>query len=564
MRYQMAFFSEELNMAPHRTILFCGQLVLIVVTLTLSFWLGVPLFVLLAMGLTAIPALVLAVLVPEIGRACSKVFLVTGWGASALCWWFLLMGGHAPDALYGVLGWLMAALLILSASVCPSGGRLRTAIRALGVSWGLCGTACWLVYAYAQNRGPEFYLGLFVAAGLLVLCKRWFASSLSFIVAANTLLLVLVGFPIADFLYAPGDHLNTVPLLSARPYSFDAARHDRAAHARWWKHYMAEGVKLYRQIFTRDPGGVLPFYLKPNAQAQFCESKIIINSLGFRGREITIEKGDAFRIVALGESTTWGATLSADDQPWPQKLEHLVRDHRHLSCPIEVVNAGVPSITLAENIVRLERSILALKPDIIVSYHGYNGFPWLDAALPAIRTSKPPPRYRRRPLKLLADCEYRMQLLKFTSKERLTGANPKSNDAALDPLDSEYAQHYERLIEIARSNGIPLVVATYSMAINETSAREVAGFYQHFIPTLQRQVKANTMHTGVLEALARRHPGVILVDTQPRLDGHYEYFIDLMHFTEEGRDIIAELFFEAIKPVLETHSRLNSASAVRK
>ena len=41
------------------------------------------------------------------------------------------------------------------------------------------------------------------------------------------------------------------------------------------------------------------------------------------------------------------------------------------------------------------------------------------------------------------------------------------------------------------------------------------------------------------------------VDTHPSLDGFHEEFIDLVHFTQAGRNHMAEAMFERIKPMLE-------------
>ena len=62
-------------------------------------------------------------------------------------------------------------------------------------------------------------------------------------------------------------------------------------------------------------------------------------SAGFRGPEIAAEKGDRFRIVALGESQTFGPTLRDGEKPWPERLQDLFSSAA-CSRPIEVINAG--------------------------------------------------------------------------------------------------------------------------------------------------------------------------------------------------------------------------------
>jgi hypothetical protein len=61
--------------------------------------------------------------------------------------------------------------------------------------------------------------------------------------------------------------------------------------------------------------------------------KFRINSRGFRDREFAADKGDSYRIVALGESTTMGATIAPDDQmvnvqvSRPEKIAEIEKNH---------------------------------------------------------------------------------------------------------------------------------------------------------------------------------------------------------------------------------------------
>jgi lysophospholipase L1-like esterase len=131
---------------------------------------------------------------------------------------------------------------------------------------------------------------------------------------------------------------------------------------------------MARQIYIADPAGVVPFRLGPGRHAPFFQSTISINSSGFRGKEILQPKGNAYRIVALGESTTFGCTLNPEDRPWPEWLEEIIARKLSPTRRVEVINAGVASYTLENNVDRLARDILPLKPDLIISYHGVNGF----------------------------------------------------------------------------------------------------------------------------------------------------------------------------------------------
>jgi lysophospholipase L1-like esterase len=65
------------------------------------------------------------------------------------------------------------------------------------------------------------------------------------------------------------------------------------------------------------------------------------------------------------------------------------------------------------------------------------------------------------------------------------------------------------------------------------------------------QIKANELHSQIVAKLAKQNLDLSYVNTHPALDGQYDKFIDLVHFTQEGRELMAETMFNAIRSVLE-------------
>jgi lysophospholipase L1-like esterase len=346
--------------------------------------------------------------------------------------------------------------------------------------------------------------------------------------------------------------LHGHPQARERYYLYEMASKNPPAFGRWWNYYQTEWRRAERIIYARDSDRFLTYCLRPNSRAQVAQSSISINSRGFRGREISPDKGNAYRIVALGESTTFDITLNAEDRPWPELLEQLIGDRLKPHRPVEVINAGIPGYRLDMNLHRLPRDILPLKPDLIISYHGVNGFPMLLDALPDGIGAEPPP-YIERPLRLLAGCEYRLKLLRFEHRQL-----PKyelSPAKVADPLATPYAQLYRQLIQVANTNHIKLGVATYSMAANVETAPEIVRFYQTGYPLASWAIQANVIHNTIVRGLAAQHPEVCLVDTRPHLDGEHDKFIDLVHFAAAGDQQMAETFFAALKPILEVELR---------
>jgi hypothetical protein len=186
---------------------------------------------------------------------------------------------------------------------------------------------------------------------------------------------------------------------------------------------------------------------------------------------------------------------------------------------------------------------------MIISYHGANGFHMLDnSVLPPLGPA--PPAYQERPVKLAADAEHRLRMLLFRhrARRRVVSAAPPG----ARPLATPYAAAYRELIQCARTNGIRLALANFSMAVNQASDPKVIDFYRGGgTRAAYGFMRANAVHSLILSQLAAEHPEVCFIDTHPHLDGEHEKFIDLIHFTGEGDRQLATNIFNGIRGILQ-------------
>ena len=368
-----------------------------------------------------------------------------------------------------------------------------------------------------------------------------------------TFFLFALALPAADALYRSSTGMPVAASVATPTYSYRAAHENPAAFAMWWFYYLNEWIRddgIRRTIEKPDPQGKLPFVLAPGSSGRMFDTTIRINSAGFRGPEIASEKGDRFRIVALGESQTFGPTLRDGEKPWPERLQELF-DRASCSRPVEVVNAGTEAYTLEDNLERMRRDVLPLKPDLIISTHGMNGL----LALGLRRQAEPnEPGVRPRASALLGRAVLTVERVLHdwrTRNEPPPAPPPPLSDQAL--LKSRYAEAYRKLIALARDNDVPLVLATSSMAVDEGSPREVKDFYGAVFKPIDDIIAANAAHNRLVRLLAEES-GVPLIDAGAGLDGAWDddLYLDIVHFTDRGNAREAEAMFRGLEPVLES------------
>jgi len=108
--------------------------------------------------------------------------------------------------------------------------------------------------------------------------------------------------------------------------------------------------------------------VKPNIGG---ENGCTTNSMGLRGPEIPEKTDREFRILSLGESTTFCARFSYYES-YSALLEKGLAQVQGKK--VRVINAGSPAYTLLQGYVYLKHYGLELKPDAVLLYFGMNDF----------------------------------------------------------------------------------------------------------------------------------------------------------------------------------------------
>ena len=451
-------------------------------------------------------------------------------------------------------------LLALALAFCFVGGLANWTLAAVIVCQAVALSLT--LHAYLANLQALFFCTLFFwALGNVAVSSR-FGSR--FKLALQRTSIVLSAMALALLLYEVLDNRKqdiskeVIQLALEQKklhqfYSFESGAKDPERFASWWNYFSDEwfrSVSGIRSMQIPDPRGLLPFLVRPNSEIQFFGSVIATNSLGLRNRALDSSRQDVFRILVIGESTTMGQTIYHDDLPWPnvleKKLSHLEIDGRR----IEVINAGWAAYNIENNVVRMKSLLSDVDPNLVISYHGYNGFPLILQELPNVVTaSHSVIRQARRPSILLARVEYTFKLLGING---LRGGENESR-----PLNSsasaKYRDAYEDLIEVLSRADVPLILATFNMSVNRKSKADVVDFYSLGFPRVLTEIEANYLHNEMARELAEKKQNVIYADTSHGLDGVHSKYVDLVHFTQAGRDQLASNLSKVIEAHFNVH-----------
>jgi lysophospholipase L1-like esterase len=143
--------------------------------------------------------------------------------------------------------------------------------------------------------------------------------------------------------------------LAARVYDWqlpsrDGATGDRLGQSRYY--YSPSG---YGDLVPSQDGHWVIWFHRPY--------HVQTNSVGLRNTEEPSDK--AFRILALGDSQTFGPYLANDDT-WPFWTEVALRRHYGDADKVQVFNAGVSGYSIADELAYMKAKGLAFAPKLVL------------------------------------------------------------------------------------------------------------------------------------------------------------------------------------------------------
>lgn len=281
---------------------------------------------------------------------------------------------------------------------------------------------------------------------------------------------------------------------------------------------------LSKENYISRPSDKLIYFYEPEPKIEIHESRSwltqpilsTINSDSLNERyEYSIEKpSNIFRIVALGDSFTFGAYVNTKDN-WVEKLEDMLRsscDNEHHN--FEVLNLGVGGYDVEYIAHRYDLRGRKYNPDLIVWFESGSGFSRLKERLePLIRKYSATLTNEEKTLEEKKGDYY----LAWTKAEK--------------ELESRYTpEQISAFVQIAwerflSSKGdVPLVIATNPLI--DYHSNQLLRWTQHAVNT--------RIFSGVRKL---KENGGVLLDGHPNEHGHQMVATDIYTYLKQNRII---------------------------
>lgn len=324
--------------------------------------------------------------------------------------------------------------------------------------------------------------------------------------------------------------------------------------------------KIFSTLIEEDSGGI--HHNIPNARYKKWE----INSLGFRGKEIDLEKKEGqIRIVCLGASETFGAFESKN---WPSQLDEMLRNQFPR---VEVINASVVGLNLKKKKDYVEKYVLPLKPDIMIIVQGFmmSGFSTYrkDSTREVERKRLVNKVREKNPIKvllsnirvlpkieetikgylpesLLTHLNIWMLRGKIRRKEKKYLINKKPVDEVPENNILEFERDLKLFVHYLKEKSIVPVLSTYPALItssNKDTHKNLLLANRRFMIELSENgvidapIKFNQAIKRISEEL-----NLTLIDNYNLIPKTLEYFSDNFHYTDKGAEFIAKNFCDGL------------------
>ena len=227
----------------------------------------------------------------------------------------------------------------------------------------------------------------------------------------------------------------------------------------------ARSLNLYTGFFLVPGGGnclqrsgSLSMEFRPSCIGEMHETHFATNALGFRGPEL---RDNATRILAIGDSCTWGWHVGQDES-YPTALQRLL-DQQDGAGRYQVLNAGVPGYTSYQVLVALREKGLPLQPSIVILAVGFNDLFTAGEVEHQIANER-----RLMPVLKLDDLLLVHSTLYRWARWNASGGNKPTGAVRVTP--EGYARNLRAMVELARAQGAHVLLLNFWHPLTKDAA----------------------------------------------------------------------------------------------
>ena len=319
--------------------------------------------------------------------------------------------------------------------------------------------------------------------------------------------------------------------------------------ARAWFRYGTLTPRVADDLTIFDPliGAPRPrpgYHLKSN------KISIDINSLGFRGDEITKEKPrGTVRIACLGASTTFCTEVSNNHATWPYRLQEALQRH-YPGVRIEVVNAGVSGYVAASSVKNLQYRVLPVNPDLVIYYEATNDL-WFDTKQLARREGLIEQRegFLSESANVLSQHSLLFDLFfqNWTVFRSRSGSQTRKLASIPRDLPNRFIGELDKMNRMLEANDVKFLMSTFLVKYRrgQDRATQVAnanvGFYYMPWMTMDDLLDGMDYYNDAILRYARAH-GMAAVDDRDAIPADDDHYADFVHMTDQGCVRMAERF----------------------
>ena len=304
----------------------------------------------------------------------------------------------------------------------------------------------------------------------------------------------------------------------------------------WIRHGTHSPVREYIQ--EKKTGLKIP---KPSS----VQGPIRINSLGFRGPEVPLQKPlKTIRLAFLGGSTTWCAEVSNNEMVWP----HLVWEGLQQKFPgknFDYVNGAFTGYSTKESLLTLQTRVAKTNPDIIFIYHATN-----DLAYDTRNLAESQGIFSKKAAapSWLANWSMAWNLIEKNIQLHFRKNQINNKSELLHFTPSQISKNFRRrlsdLIQHAKAISPLVVIATFTHQFRreqnpdeQLRAAEVSIFYMPYMD-LERLFQGFEEYNNVIREVANQE-NIILIEEENEIPGNTLYFNDSIHFKDAGSQKMA-------------------------